>query len=150
LIEGLGSKLGCHPFPPYFGQLRRDHHHPVAHLVIGNIIGEGGAAAETNDALRFTRGWANQWLRQGLEHLSGDEVVHINFGKTWSRRLTEADPQRYWEEGKSSALTMQQIMEAAQSAAGFPPTGLAGTQPQRIEREFAALLESGDTTIEPS
>ena len=150
LIEGLGSQLGAYPFPPYFGHLRRDHHHPVAHLVIGNIVGEGGAAAETNEALRFTRDWANQWLRHGLEHLSGDEVVHINFGKTWAGQLSQADPRRYWEEGKSFALTMQQVMEAAQSAAGFPATGLAGTQPQRIEREFAALLESGDAVIEPS
>lgn len=141
LIEGLGGKLGSHPFPPYFGHLRRDFHHPVAHLVMGNIIGEGSAAAETNEALRFTRSWANQWLRQGLEHLSGDEVVHINFGKTWARQLVRSDAKRYWEDGKSSALSGQKYMETSKRAAGFVPNGVAG--PLRIEREFAALLESG-------
>ncbi len=142
LIEGLGGKLGSLPFPPYFGHLRRDHHHPVAHLVMGNIIGEGGAAAETNDALRFTREWANDWLRRGLEHLSGDEVVHINFGKTWSRQLSQADPQRYWVEGKSFAYAGQSALETAKRDAGFIPNGVAGVQ--RIDREFAALLEMGE------
>jgi hypothetical protein len=139
LIEGLGGKLGSHPFPPYFGHLRRDHHHPVAHLVMGNIIGEGSAAAETNEALRFTRDWANQWLRQGLEHLSGDEVVHINFGKTWSRQLVSSDL-AYWEEGMAKALAGQKALETTKRAAGFIPGGKSG--PARIEREFAALLDS--------
>lgn len=139
LIEGLGWKLGSFPFAPYFGHLRRDHHHPVAHLVTGNIIGEGSAAAETNEALRHTRGWANDWLRQGLEHLSGDEVVHINFGKSWARRLAQADVAHYWEEGLASALAGQNALETTKRAAGFIPNGLAGRQ--RIEREFAALRE---------
>jgi hypothetical protein len=142
LIEGLGGTLGAHPFPPYFGHLRRDHHHPVAHLVTGNIIGEGSAAAETNEALRFTRDWANQWLRQGLEHLSGDEVVHINFGKSWARQLVKSDP-AYWDEGKASALAGQQALETTKRAAGFVPNGVAGQA--RIEREFAALLEGSHT-----
>ena len=139
LIEGLGGKLGSFPFRPYFGHLRRDHHHPVAHLVMGNIIGEGSAAAETNEALRFTRNWANEWLRQGLEHLSGDEVVYINFGKTWARQLVKSDPAHYWETGKTSALAGQKALETAKRAAGFIPGGSSG--PARIEREFAALLE---------
>ena len=80
---------------------------------MGNIIGEGSAAAETNEALRFTRDWANDWLRQGLEHLSGDEVVHINFGKTWARQLSQADPQRYWVEGQSFAYAGQSALETA-------------------------------------
>lgn len=140
LIEGLGGKLGSHPFPPYFGHLRRDRHHPVAHLVTGNIIGEGSAAAETNEALRFTREWANQWLREGLEHLSGDEVVHINFGKTWARQLVQTDDRRYGQEGLAAALAGQRLLEATKRAAGFVPNGVAG--PARIEREFAALREN--------
>ena len=55
-------------------------------MVLGNIMGEGGAAAATNDALEKTADWGNNWLRRGLEHLSADEVVHINFGKKWARR----------------------------------------------------------------
>ncbi|MGH2533242.1 MAG: ferritin-like domain-containing protein [Thermomicrobiales bacterium] len=138
LLEGLGAHLGSYPFQPYFGHRRRDHHHPVAHLVTGNIIGEGSAAAETNDALRLTRGWDNDWLRQGLEHLSGDEVVHINFGKKWSRLLVQEDHARYWEAGKAKALAGQRALEATKRAYGFIPDGIAG--PARIEREFAALL----------
>jgi hypothetical protein len=139
LIEHLGGKLGSYPFPPYFGHLRRDHHHPVAHLVTGNIIGEGSAAAETNKALRSTRSWANQWLREGLEHLSGDEVVHINFGKTWARHLVRSDHQRFWDDGIASALAGQEALETTKRAAGFVPNGVAG--PLRIQREFAALLD---------
>src|SRR5438105_1743674 len=75
LIEGLGGHLGQYPFSPYFAHLHRDYHHPVMHMVMANIMGEGSAAAQTNDALGYTAEWGNDWLRQGLEHLSGDEVV---------------------------------------------------------------------------
>ncbi len=146
LIEGLGGKLGCHPFPPYFGHLRRDHHHPVSHLVTGNIIDEGNAAAEANEALRLTRDWANQWRRQGLEHLSGDEVVHINFGKSWARQLVQADPVYYWEKGKAKALAGQVALAATKRAAGFVSNGNSG--PARIGREFAELLTATDTPSE--
>ncbi|MGH2561067.1 MAG: DUF455 family protein [Thermomicrobiales bacterium] len=140
LLEGLGGQLGSLPFQPYFGHRRRDHHHPVAHLVTGNIIGEGSAAAETNEALRLTRGWDNDWLRHGLEHLSGDEVVHISFGKKWARMLIQEDHVRYWEEGKAKAIAGQRALEETKRAFGFVPNSIAG--PERIEREFLALLKS--------
>jgi uncharacterized ferritin-like protein (DUF455 family) len=142
LIEGLGARLGEYPFPPYFGHLRRDHHHPVAHMIMGNIMGEGSAAASTNDALRFTKSWGNEWLRQGLEHLSGDEVVHINFGKNWARQLSREDRTRYWEEGKTCALAAQNAIEEHQRAFGLEPDGIARVA--RIEREFTALLSEAD------
>jgi hypothetical protein len=137
LIEGLGGHLGQHPFPPYFAHLRRDYHHPVMHMVMGNIMGEGSAAAQTNDALDYTAGWGNSWLRQGLEHLSGDEVVHINFGKVWGRRLSTLDRSRYWEGGKAHAHEAATAIVAAQRAFGLDVS--LESQIARIDREFTSL-----------
>lgn len=140
LIEGLGGRLGMHPFPPYWGRLRRDYHHPVQHMVLGNIMGEGGAAAATNDALEKTVDWGNDWLRRGLEHLSADEVVHINFGKKWGKALSAADPQRHWQEGLNRAIAAQEAMWAAQEGWGARLSADARErQLQRIRREFEAL-----------
>jgi hypothetical protein len=138
IIEGVGGQLGMYPFLPYFGHLRRDNHHPLQHLVLGNIIGESGAAAQTNEALRYTEGWANDWLRRGLEHLSADEVVHIGFGKKWGISLTADDVQRYWHDGKQQAEIALQTMHAAEEAWGGTPDRTAAHS--RMEREFAALL----------
>jgi hypothetical protein len=137
LIEGMGGRLGQHPFPPYFAHLRRDHHHPLAHMVMGNLMGEGSAAAQTNDALSYTADWSNDWLRRGLEHLAADEVVHVNFGKIWGRRLSLADRVGNWEQGKAHALAAAAAIQEAQRAFGLvvDPT----KQTDRIEREFAAL-----------
>lgn len=134
---GLGGHLGQHPFPPYFGHLRRDYHHPVQHMVMGNIMGEGSAAAQTNDALDYTVDWANDRLRHGLEHLSGDEVVHVNSGKVWGRRLRATDPERYWARGKEHAYAAASAIFEAQRAFGLSPD--LEKQTARIEREFAAF-----------
>ncbi|HEX4214978.1 MAG TPA: ferritin-like domain-containing protein [Candidatus Dormibacteraeota bacterium] len=138
LIEGLGGHLGDHPFIPYFGHLRRDHHHPVAHMIMGNIMGEGAAAAQTNEALRYTSGWGNAWLTHGLEHLSGDETVHVSFGKDWGTRLSQLDPAAYWEEGRSSAHDAAKAVTDAQAAFGMEPDRDALLT--RVDREFAALV----------
>ena len=137
LIEGLGGQLGQYSFPVYFGHLRRDHHHPVMHMVMGNIMGEGSAAAQTNDALGYTVDWSNDWLRHGLEHLSGDEVVHINFGKTWGKRLSDADRARYRDDGRAHAHAAAEAINSAQRAYGLDASLQA--QLDRIDREFAAL-----------
>jgi hypothetical protein len=141
LIEGLGGRLGQYPFPPYFQHLRRDHHHPVMHMVMGNIMGEGSAAAATNEALKYSAGWGNDWLQHGLEHLSGDEVLHVNFGKRWGRELSLADPDRFWEAGKRHAHTAIVAIEAARQVFGYAsdPT----RQCERVDREFEALLRPG-------
>jgi uncharacterized ferritin-like protein (DUF455 family) len=142
LIEGLGGQLGQYPFPPYFAHLRRDYHHPVMHMVMGNIVGEGSAAAQTNDALDYTAEWGNDWLRQGLEHLSGDEVVHINFGKVWGRRLSALDRARFWEAGRVHAHDAAAAIVAAQRAFGLDPS--LESQIARIDREFTALDRTHD------
>lgn len=147
LIEGLGGRLGQHPFPPYFGHLRRDHHHPVMHMVMGNIMGEGSAAAQTNDALDYTTDWDNDWLRHGLEHLSGDEVVHVNFGKVWGRRLIEHDPERYGRQGLEHARAAAAAINEAQRAFGLD-ADLARSI-ERIEREFAALTRGKEASDRP-
>jgi hypothetical protein len=143
LIEGLGGRLGMYPFEPYFGHLRRDYHHPVQHMVLGNIMGEGSAAAQTNAALRDTAEWGNDWLRRGLEHLSADEVLHITFGKKWGRALSAADPQRYWDDGLRKAELSLHAMEQAMKAWGAEPS--VNERMARVEREFAALQAKGDT-----
>lgn len=138
LIEGLGGRLGQYPFPPYVGHLRRDHHHPVMHMVMGNIMGEGSAAAQTNDALRASDGWGNAWLTHGLEHLSGDEVVHVGFGKQWGRQLSAADHERFWAQGKGHAHAAVEAIEAARATFGY--AAKPGAQHERVDREFQALL----------
>lgn len=146
LIEGLGGRLGQYPFPPYFGRLRRDHHHPVMHMVLGNVMGEGSAAAATNDALKYTVDWGNDWLRHGLEHLSADEVVHVNFGKRWGQQLSHADRERYWHDGKAQAHAAVAAMEAARAAFGYQPN--PQRQVARADREFDALLgKQADTAM---
>ena len=137
LIEGLGGQIGMYPLAPYFGYARREHHHPVAHLVIGNIINEGGAAAWTNEMLDFTAGWGNAWLRSGLEHLSADEVVHSHFGKKWGRALSAADPERYWHEGRCMADRMLDRMSDLNVQWGGAP--IADAYRQRVMHEFQLL-----------
>ncbi|MSP12364.1 MAG: ferritin-like domain-containing protein [Chloroflexi bacterium] len=139
LTEGLGGHLGQYPFPPYWGRLRRDHHHPVAHLVIGNIIGEAGASALTYDALEYSQGWGNDWLRRGLEHLGADEVVHIGFGRKWARHLIHTDREAYGAAGLAKAKTMVDIMDSARVAKGFPTSTPADWQ--QVEQVFARLGE---------
>jgi hypothetical protein len=143
LIEGLGGRLGQYPFPPYFAHLRRDYHHPVMHMVMGNIMGEGSAAAQTNDALDYTAEWGNDWLRQGLEHLSADEVVHIGFGKVWGRRLSALDHARCWEDGRAHAHDAAAAIVMAQRAFGLDSS--LEHQIARIDREFASLERTRET-----
>jgi len=138
LIEGLGGSLGQYPFPPYFAHLRRDHHHPVMHMVMGNIMGEGSVAAQTNEALKYTVDWGNDWLSHGLEHLSGDEVVHVNFGKRWGQQLSRTDRLQYWELGKARAYDTVAAVVAVQQAFGLNPD--AQKQLARVDREFDAFV----------
>ena len=141
LIEGLGGRLGQYPFAPYFQHLRRDHHHPVMHMVMGNIMGEGSAAAATNEALKYTAAWGNAWLLHGLEHLSGDEVLHVHFGKRWGKQLATADPSRFWKDGKIHAHAAVTAIEAARQTFGYSID--PNRQCERVDREFEALLQPG-------
>lgn len=140
LVEGLGGHLGMWPWAPNFGYVRRELHHPVAHLIIGNIINEGGAATWTNEMLDFTGGWGNSWLRSGLEHLAGDEVLHIHFGKKWSRALSAADPEKYWHGGLRHADAIMDRQAELTTAWGGTP--VAQSYRDRVHREFD-LVRSG-------
>jgi len=118
------------------------------HMVMGNIMGEGSAAAQTNVALKYTAGWGNDWLRHGLEHLSGDEIVHVNFGKRWGKHLALADSDRYWEEGKRQAHVAVAAIEVVRQDFGY--TVDPGRQCERVDREFDALLQGQPATaVEP-
>jgi hypothetical protein len=149
LVEGLGGRIGMFPLTPYFGYARREHHHPVAHLVIGNIINEGGAATWTHSMLDFTAGWGNDWLRSGLEHLAADEAVHIHFGKKWGRALSAADPQAYWYEGlRMAGQMLDRMSELSRQWGG---AAIDDAYRQRVAHEFALLRpEASDGAPTPS
>jgi hypothetical protein len=63
-------------------------------LVRDNIVGEGNAAARSQLWLKLCASWLPKPVLQGIEHLAGDERVHIAFGNDWTDRLTQGDSTR--------------------------------------------------------
>jgi hypothetical protein len=88
IVQILGGTLGMYPFAklmPWRDTVGEPN--PFVRLLRGHVVFEGVAAATTNRWLAESEGWASAPVRQGLEHLSADERVHIAFGNDWTLRL---------------------------------------------------------------
>jgi hypothetical protein len=95
IVEFLGGRMGMYPFatPPIWRDTAGEPD-PFVRLLRGHVVFEGGAAAATNRWLSDADGWASSAVREGLEHLSADERVHIGFGNDWTIRLIGDQPER--------------------------------------------------------
>ena len=94
IVAILGGRLGMYPLRglPYDAMMSEPD--PCVRLVRDNIVGEGNAAARSQLWLKLCASWLPTPVRQGIEHLAGDERVHIGFGNDWTDRLTQGDSAR--------------------------------------------------------
>jgi hypothetical protein len=94
IVEILGGRIGMYPLRglPYDAMMSEPD--PCVRLVRDNIVGEGNAAARSQLWLKLCASWLPTPVRRGIEHLAGDERVHIGFGNDWTDRLTHGDSAR--------------------------------------------------------
>lgn len=94
ILHALNAKLGMYPLRglPYDEMMSEPD--PCVRLVRDNIVGEGNAAARSHLWLKHCSSWLPDSVRHGIEHLAGDERVHIGFGNDWTERLTAGDTAR--------------------------------------------------------
>jgi hypothetical protein len=94
IVEILGGRIGMYPLRglPYDEMMSEPD--PCVRLVRDNIVGEGNAAARSQLWLKLCSHWLPTPVLQGIEHLAGDERVHIGFGNDWTERLTNGDSAR--------------------------------------------------------
>jgi hypothetical protein len=88
---------------------------------------ESSAAAATNRWLAEADGWASAAVREGLEHLSADERVHIAFGNDWTLRLIGDQPDQL-------AAAVDETVR--QLEAGFP--ALYSEWSEKLPRRYLA------------
>lgn len=94
ILRLLGGTLGMYPLRGLDYDAMMAEPDPCVRLVRDNIVGEGNAAARSHLWLKHCASWLPTAARQGIEHLAGDERVHIGFGNDWTERLTTGDQQR--------------------------------------------------------
>jgi hypothetical protein len=75
-------------------------------------------------------------------------VVHINFGKTWGRALSAADPEKYWVEGRRMADRMLDRM--SELSIEWGGSGIEDAYRQRVYREFESLRPNVPEDDDPS
>jgi len=94
IIAILGGRVGMYPLRGLPYDVMMSEPDPCVRLVRDNIVGEGNAAARSQLWLKLCASWLPTPVLQGIEHLAGDERVHIGFGNDWTDRLTQGDSAR--------------------------------------------------------